>query len=633
MIANCRAADTNAAPQTDSEIDLGAAADFLEALGAKYPTFQTFGEGEAKGDKKLARIMDGTLKEHSEKLCDINLCGAGVFVSVNQTDGRGRKRENIKRVRAVILDLDGAPLDPVTRCRLKPQLVIESSPGRFHVFWIVEEDFPLDKFEGVQRALARRFDGDPAVAHLNVCVRLPGFFHNKAEPFRTRIAENNDQALYTAEQILTEFPPEAKPHRPSGGRHGVVLPAGAPVSWAEAFLEHCYSANGVPLLRAYRGAFYEYTGTHYRELADETVEAKIYQFLKQCHIANEKGVVPFRPTKGKVGETLHALRRGTATLISRDREAPCWLDQREASAANLVSVRNGILNLESRQLIAHDVHFFTLNSLPIDYDPEAPKPTNWYNFLEQLWPDDEDAECCLQEIFGYLLTPDTRQHKLFLIVGPKRAGKGTITFVLMQLLGTENVAFPTFRSLAGEFGRWPLIGKSLAVIADARLGSKADVHAVAEQLLSISGGDPQTINRKNQPFWTGYLGVRFLITSNELPTIADVSGTLPSRYVLLNLSESFYGREDLSLKEKFLPELPGILNWALVGRRRLLRRGYFKVPASSLESVRQLEDLAAPVAAFVRGRCVVGANRRIEKNELYGVNLGVNSKGKSRALR
>jgi hypothetical protein len=62
MIANCRAADTNAAPQTDSEIDLGAAADFLEALGAKYPTFQTFGEGEAKGDKKLARIMDGTLK-------------------------------------------------------------------------------------------------------------------------------------------------------------------------------------------------------------------------------------------------------------------------------------------------------------------------------------------------------------------------------------------------------------------------------------------------------------------------------------------------------------------------------------------------------------------------------------------
>jgi putative DNA primase/helicase len=268
--------------------------------------------------------------------------------------------------------------------------------------------------------------------------------------------------------------------------------------------------------------------------------------------------------------------------------------------------------------MTHDPLFFTLNSLPINFDTDAPKPQQWSKFLEQLWPDDTQAEDCLQEIFGYLLTADTRQHKLFLIVGPKRAGKGTITFVLMQLLGKENVAFPTFRSLAGDFGRWPLIGKSLAVVADARLGSKADVHAVAEQLLSISGGDPQTINRKNQPFWTGYLRVRFLITSNELPTIADASGTLPSRYVLLTLIKSFYEREDLDLKEKFLPELSGILNWALAGRRRLLKRGHFVMPASSRESLRQLDDLASPVTAFVRDRCVLGANRRVKKDGLYG---------------
>jgi putative DNA primase/helicase len=348
-------------------------------------------------------------------------------------------------------------------------------------------------------------------------------------------------------------------------------------------------------------------------------KVEVYAFLAKAQIEDKKGFVPLNPTRSKVGEVVHALRRHTETLISQDREAPCWLDEGDASAANLVSCRNGILNLDTRQLMAHDPNFFTLNSLPIHFDSNAPKPREWFKFLEQLWPKDVEAEDCLQEIFGYLLTTDTRQHKLFLIVGPKRAGKGTITFVLMQLLGEENVVFPIFRSLAGDFGRWPLIGKSLAVVADARLGSRADVHAVAEQLLSISGGDPQTINRKNQPFWTGYLRVRFLITSNELPTIADVSGTLPSRYVLLTLSKSFYGREDVNLKEKFLPELPGILNWALAGRRHLLERGHFSMPASSLEAVRQLEDLASPVAAFVRDRCVIGANRRIEKDRLYRV--------------
>ena len=58
----------------------------------------------------------------------------------------------------------------------------------------------------------------------------------------------------------------------------------------------------------------------------------------------------------------------------------------------------------------------------------------------------------LQEWVGYLLTQDTRQHKILLIVGPPRSGKGTIGRVLRELLGHENVVGPTLSSL-GE-GIW-----------------------------------------------------------------------------------------------------------------------------------------------------------------------------------
>jgi RepB DNA-primase from phage plasmid len=178
-----------------SEVD--AAAEFLRHLGAtKYPTFQTFGEGQREGDKRLARILDGTLAEHADELCELNRRGAGVFVSVNLTDGKGRKRSNITQVRAVTLDLDGASLDPVRECASRPHLIVESSPGRFHAYWIVK-DFPLEKYEDVQRAIARRFDGDPAVALLTACARLPGFFHNKAERFQTRVIEINDLPSYS----------------------------------------------------------------------------------------------------------------------------------------------------------------------------------------------------------------------------------------------------------------------------------------------------------------------------------------------------------------------------------------------------------------------------------------------------
>jgi P4 family phage/plasmid primase-like protien len=397
----------------------------------------------------------------------------------------------------------------------------------------------------------------------------------------------------------------------------VELAAGAPLDWAKEYMKPCYTQGGVPLLRHYRGAFYEWTGRHWRELPDESVESDLYAFLGEAVTVNKGGkVVSFNPTKHKVSETVHALRR--VMLVNRDRETPCWLDGQESrSTANLVACRNGILNIVTRELLPHDPHFFNMNCLPLDFDAAAPAPKRWLKFLEELWPEDVEAEECLQEIFGYLLTADIRQHKLFLLVGPKRGGKGTIVWVLTELLGKDNVVSPTLKSLTGEFGRWPLIDKKLAVIADARLGPKADAHAVAEHMLSISGGDPQTINRKNQAFWNGYLGVRFFITTNELPAIVDASGTLPSRYVLLKLMKSFYGREDLDLKEKLRAELPGILNWALDGLDELRKRGHFKMPASSAELIRALEDVSSPVLAFLRDCCEVGVQHQVNVKVLY----------------
>jgi hypothetical protein len=74
---------------------------------------------------------------------------AGVFFTVNRTVGGRRRAEDVDRVRAVFVDLDGAPLDAVMACDLEPHCVVESSPGRFHAYWLVE-DLPLDRFTPLQ---------------------------------------------------------------------------------------------------------------------------------------------------------------------------------------------------------------------------------------------------------------------------------------------------------------------------------------------------------------------------------------------------------------------------------------------------------------------------------------------------
>jgi putative DNA primase/helicase len=237
--------------------------------------------------------------------------------------------------------------------------------------------------------------------------------------------------------------------------------------------------------------------------------------------------------------------------------------------------------------------------------------------LGQLWLDDPVSIETLQEIFGYCLTPDTRQQKIFLLVGPPRSGKGTIGRVLRHLVGPDSTVAPTVASLGTNFGLAPLIGKRVAIISDARIGGRADQNAIVERLLSISGEDALTIDRKYLAPWTGRLRTRFLILTNELPQLADASGALVSRLIVLVLTESFLGREDQGLTERLLRELPGILNWSIDGWQRLTARGHFIQPPSALEAVQQLHDLTSPVGAFVRECCETGGGFGVEVVELF----------------
>lgn len=176
-------------------IDLEQARQFLTVLGCNNNTrFRTF--DDSKSGKVIPTCHPS---EGFELLSDANAKGAGVFVIVNEATGDQDK--HVIRVRSFFVDLDGAPLEPVTDCSLTPHAVIESSPGRYHAYWKVK-DCPLDKFKSIQQAIAARFNGDKSVVNLSRVMRLPGFMHQKAAPFMTRIISINDRESYTVQEIV-----------------------------------------------------------------------------------------------------------------------------------------------------------------------------------------------------------------------------------------------------------------------------------------------------------------------------------------------------------------------------------------------------------------------------------------------
>lgn len=159
-------------------------------------TFQVFDDVEGRKDPKLARTLHGTLKDLVGKLDRMNQAGAGVFVCVNGTDGNGRKKANIRQVRAWWADLDekSATLQRVAgpeRYPLPPTMVVRSGHGT-HLYWVppslfacTGNDATLSRHEQDLRNIAtalKPYGADSAVCDGSRVMRLPGFYNRKREP-------------------------------------------------------------------------------------------------------------------------------------------------------------------------------------------------------------------------------------------------------------------------------------------------------------------------------------------------------------------------------------------------------------------------------------------------------------------
>lgn len=178
---------------TNLKPNLQAAQAFLTMLDRTgIFTFQTIHDNKDRKNSSLNRVFHGKLDQHAETLVRLQQKGAGIFVMVNKGDGIAhegkstcRTASSVIAIRALFADLDGAPLQPVLDA-LQPDIVVETSPGRWHCYWLVD-DCPLEEFTPRQKQLAAKFNGDPVVIDLPRVMRLPGFFHLKAKPFMTRV--------------------------------------------------------------------------------------------------------------------------------------------------------------------------------------------------------------------------------------------------------------------------------------------------------------------------------------------------------------------------------------------------------------------------------------------------------------
>jgi len=199
MNANCTGTQGVALQPNYGEIKA-----FLDRLdpNAEYFTFQTF-DDKRKKSGHLTRIIHGSLDECFAELVALNQEGAGVFVTVQSTDGKGRKKDNIVQIRAVYQEADRGDEPELP---IRPHLTVETSPAKFHRY-ILTDTTSVEEFAPVQQRLVRDYGSDPNAKDLARVLRVPGFYHQKRDPYMVRIMEDSGKSPLSWEEVKRIFPP------------------------------------------------------------------------------------------------------------------------------------------------------------------------------------------------------------------------------------------------------------------------------------------------------------------------------------------------------------------------------------------------------------------------------------------
>jgi len=142
--------------------------------------FRTFDDNSDRKDSSLVRKLRGTIEEHLETLLELNRRGAGIFFTVNTTDGLGVSNSNITSIEYLWIEDDGDAPDAVSRCPLTPCLKVKTSVGHYHHYFKVEPNSikPAD-FKQYQSVMAEKYGSDTNALDASRVLRVAGFYHQK----------------------------------------------------------------------------------------------------------------------------------------------------------------------------------------------------------------------------------------------------------------------------------------------------------------------------------------------------------------------------------------------------------------------------------------------------------------------
>jgi len=508
------------------EVNIALAERHLQLLDetASNFTFQTFDDSP---DKKphLARVLQGSLDELKDELLSLNRQGAGVFITVNETDLRGRTALNIKRIRSYIAESDGEML---IRPDLDPTFCVTSKRGK-HYYWVLR-NFTERKeiFTPIQESINEILGTDPTIKDLPRVLRLAGFLHQKnpRDPFLVEVEECSSE-YYTQEEIERYFPPKVGPssHKSSqsilGNVKGKLMPK------VQEFLTKPWKGtsgdNHVLVLAISNLKKNNYTREECVELLEGKGEKLNRNTLSQVNAVYKSSDYRIDPFLPKGASTYNEFILTAEVYKDINQNDDVYLVDRKAQQvekfkqSNVDAVLGKQERLQRTVLCKRDYNPHTADVLLSDnngypvlnsYNPpfwkkegyfktiDTEMPEVYEEFFEHLFPEEESREYVLNWI-AYSLKG--KNISVLSLVGTSRGvGKGILACILQELHGKDNSEIGKQSLVSKEFNSH-VYGKTFLNLDEVSITKESELESIkayTNNTISFEGKGSNSETRK-----------------------------------------------------------------------------------------------------------------------------------------
>ncbi|WP_259463024.1 DNA primase family protein [Streptococcus iniae] len=234
------------------------------------------------------------------------------------------------------------------------------------------------------------------------------------------------------------------------------------------------------------------------------------------------------------------------------------------SDPTLIPVNNGVVNLETKELMPFSPDYVITAKISTDYQVNPVKPLfdgkfDFDNWLSEIACHDDEVITLLWQIMNEAINPNHTRGKMAILYGEGNNGKGTFQSLLINLIGLSNVSALKPDQFMEKFKLSSLIGKVCNIGDD--ISSKY-LDEVSD-LMSIVTGDTITIEEKHLPSYEVSLKLFCLFSGNALPNARNKSQGWYRRLCIVPFNADFNGSKEIpEIKNIYLKDRQ-LLEWVL----------------------------------------------------------------------